>query len=318
MIFDIVIPVGPNDKDKIHKQLMYTKKNIIGYRKIFIITNVDLSYVPDGVIIIPERFYPFGKQDVEQYHGVNKRNGWYLQQLLKMYAWKVCPDITRHYLVIDCDTFFLRPTVFWEGNIPLYNWGIQYYKEYFDHISRLHPTIKRVNSKKSGVVHHMMFDSFYLEQLFKLVEYDGLDFWQVFLKKVNKKYYEESGASEYELYFNFMLIYHPTKIKLRKLSYCDTKDFDSSKYDYVSDHWDLVCTFDTIDDLLRVCCSYFGEHIHDQLKEHITIEQEYALENYPKRPYTYVITEAETWDEVFQIYCFIEKHDNQWIVNKNV
>ena len=35
--FDIVIPVGPNDADVIHKQIEFTKANIVGYRKIYII-----------------------------------------------------------------------------------------------------------------------------------------------------------------------------------------------------------------------------------------------------------------------------------------
>ena len=35
--FDIVIPVGPNDKSIIEQQIKYTKKNIIGYRNIYLI-----------------------------------------------------------------------------------------------------------------------------------------------------------------------------------------------------------------------------------------------------------------------------------------
>ena len=36
-MFDIVIAVGPRDKDILEKQLSYTRKNIIGYRKIFLV-----------------------------------------------------------------------------------------------------------------------------------------------------------------------------------------------------------------------------------------------------------------------------------------
>ena len=36
--FDIVIPVGPYDKLCIYKQIEYTKKNVIGYRNIYIIS----------------------------------------------------------------------------------------------------------------------------------------------------------------------------------------------------------------------------------------------------------------------------------------
>ena len=36
-MFDIVIPVGPNDENVINQQIEYTKKNIIGYRNIYLI-----------------------------------------------------------------------------------------------------------------------------------------------------------------------------------------------------------------------------------------------------------------------------------------
>jgi hypothetical protein len=36
--FDIVIPVGPNDIEQLKKQIVYTKKNIVGYRNIYIIS----------------------------------------------------------------------------------------------------------------------------------------------------------------------------------------------------------------------------------------------------------------------------------------
>ena len=40
--FDIVIPVGPNDKTIIEEQIKFTKKNIIGYRNIYLICYIHL------------------------------------------------------------------------------------------------------------------------------------------------------------------------------------------------------------------------------------------------------------------------------------
>ena len=37
-LFDIVIPLGPDDKSIIEKQIEYTKKNVIGYRNIYLIS----------------------------------------------------------------------------------------------------------------------------------------------------------------------------------------------------------------------------------------------------------------------------------------
>ena len=77
--FDIVIPVGPNDQPIVENQLKYTKKNIIGYRNIYLVC-CDTSLKIDGCITIDENIFPFNIQTVSQIHGKLERNGWYLQQ----------------------------------------------------------------------------------------------------------------------------------------------------------------------------------------------------------------------------------------------
>ena len=37
MLFDIIIPLGPNELPNIHKHLLYTRQNVIGFRNIYII-----------------------------------------------------------------------------------------------------------------------------------------------------------------------------------------------------------------------------------------------------------------------------------------
>ena len=44
-MFDIVIPLGKKDLELISYQLTSIKRNIIGYNKIFIITNEDISFL---------------------------------------------------------------------------------------------------------------------------------------------------------------------------------------------------------------------------------------------------------------------------------
>ena len=47
-----------------------------------------------------------------------------------------------------------------------------------------------------------------------------------------------SGASEYEIYFNYMLKNHNDKIIIRKLNWKNCSNLDiNSKYDYISYHW---------------------------------------------------------------------------------
>lgn len=236
MIFDIVIPVGPQDKSIIEKQIKFTKKNIVGYRNIYLI-----SYDPKLNIIgcntIDETIFPFNKDVVAKYHGKLQRNGWYLQQLLKLYAGKIIPDILDTYLVIDSDTFFLKPTTFVENNKCLYNFGTEYHKPYFEHMKKLDHDMIRMNKNKSGICHHMMFETTYIDELISKIEKTHNDlFYKVFLKKVTQK--KGSGASEYEIYFNYMLKYHPNQIKIRKLKWRNTNKLNTKmNFDYISYHW---------------------------------------------------------------------------------
>lgn len=235
-LFDIIIPVGPSDKDIIQNQIQYTVKNIIGYRNIYLILD-DPQININGCIIINEESYPFNIETVAKYHGKSKRNGWYLQQLLKLYSWQVIPGILERYLVIDSDTFFLKPISFMEGKLCKYNYGTEYHKPYFLHMKKIHPSLNRIIPNMSGICHHMIFETKYIKELFNMVEqYHNDKFYNVFLSNVTE--YELSGASEYEIYFNYMIQKHPHKIIIRKLNWANVSTLDNiNDYDYVSYHW---------------------------------------------------------------------------------
>lgn len=236
-LFDIVIPVGPNDVKVIDKQIEYTKKNVIGYRNIFLVTH-DPNLNVNGCITIDESIYPFNKSLVEQIHGKSDRNGWYLQQLLKLYAGLVIPNIMEKYLVIDSDTFFLKPTTFIENGKCLYNHGHEEHNYYFQHMKRLHPDLYRVHPDKSGICHHMMFETKYIKELFKLIEDKHNDnFYNVFLKQVHTNE-SDSGASEYEIYFNYINKFKQNDIIIRHLKWCNSRGIqENSPYQYVSCHY---------------------------------------------------------------------------------
>lgn len=236
-VFDIVIPVGPNDKDIIYKQIEYTKKNIIGYRNIYLIC-YDSNIIIDGCITINENIFPFSLETVSNIHGKVNRNGWYLQQLLKIYALITIPEILERCLVIDADTFFLKPTVFIKNNKCLYNYGYEYHKPYFEHMLRLDNDLIKVNNK-SGICHHMMFEKIYINELINKIEKKHNDtFYNVFLKMVTE--HTTSGSSEYEIYFNYILKNHNDKIEIRKLEWININHlyFDALlDFDYISYHW---------------------------------------------------------------------------------
>ncbi len=239
--FDIVIPVGPNEYSKMSTQIEYTRQNIIGYRHIYVVSNMNANRTRlPGCIHIDESIFPFKISTVAEYHGSRPRNGWYLQQLIKLYSSIIIPGIRENYLVLDADTYFLRPTSFFENGIILYNAGTENYDFYFNHMKRLHPSLQRVDPGLSGICHHMMFNRRFIMNLFTLVQqnHKGVEFWKVFLKEVDPTLYDLSGASEYEIYFNFMLIYNPRFMKVRPLRWINYPTIPNTpNIDYVSCHW---------------------------------------------------------------------------------
>lgn len=234
-MLDVVVPVGANDLDLVGRQIEHIKANVDGCRNIYLISRPPLSV--DGCTHIAESFFPFSLDDVARVHGKNERNGWYVQQLFKLYAGLVIPGISKKYLVVDADTFFLRPTSFLKFGKMLFNFGSEHHAPYFDHMSRMHPTLRRVHPDLSGISHHMIFDSECLSGLFRLVEsYNEQDFWRAFLRHVPPGHIGLSGASEYEIYFNFMLLYCLDQVELRPLEWRNSPSLDVPGCDYVSLH----------------------------------------------------------------------------------
>jgi FkbM family methyltransferase len=236
--FDIVIPVGPKDINIIKKQILYTKNNVKGYRNIYLIP-CDKTLEIEGCITIFEDLFPFSIETINQILGCSWRNGWYLQQLLKLYSGFVIPDILDKYLVIDCDTFFLKPTIFYQNGKCLYNYGSENYQPYFEHMSKLDKNLYRQIPDKSGICHHMMFETKYIKELFDIVENNHSDlFYNIFIKNVIDR--DLSGASEYEIYFNFMLYKYPNEIELRYLTFKNAELFENvAECDYASYHWHM-------------------------------------------------------------------------------
>ena len=226
--FDIIIPVGPNEINGFHVKLHHIKTLISGYRNIYII-----CYVPnievEGCITINEDVFPFTKNDIKTYFSEKYgswRCGWYFQQLMKLYAGFCIPDILDKYLVIDADILVLKPLRVIQDNKFLFTTSDEYHQPYFNHMSRLHPTLTR-QTNYSGICHHMMFYVPFVKKLFELVQEGRPEkpFWQIFMENV----YESegsSGASEYEMYFNFVLKYYPEHIQPRQLYWSNMNSYD--------------------------------------------------------------------------------------------
>lgn len=243
-LFDIVVPVGPNDLNVINEQIKYTKKNVIGYRNIYLVSSLSTLEI-DGCITINENIFPFTMEMINQMHigkkstpihGYKTRNGWFLQQLIKFYSGNVIPNILERYLVIDSDTFFLKPTTFIENNKCLYNFGDEYHKAYFVHMKKMDDGFSKAYPDKSGICHHMMFETKYVNEIINIVEKNHKNpFYITFLELVDDVILD--GASEYEIYFNYMFKVHPTKVSIRKLNWINYGTLiHGHNFDYVSVH----------------------------------------------------------------------------------
>lgn len=235
--FDIVVPAGMNDYNILTKCIEYAKQNIIGHRNIYIVSPDDHKI--DGTIFINENTFCVNMSTVERYHGKSSRNGWYLQQLLKLYASQCIPGLLSNYLVIDADTCFLKPTRFFDGsNKPFLTIGYEYHPEYFYHMQRLHPSLSRTINP-SGICHHCMFNKGYVFDIMILVQdHHNKPFYQAFLECVSDNYRTGSGASEYEIYFHYLTRFHMNNISVRELKWENVSVLpeNDTYHDYVACH----------------------------------------------------------------------------------
>ena len=105
-------------------------------------------------------------------------------------------------------------------------------------MAKLLPGLKRENQEHSGISHHMLFTLKYLSGLFSQVEkIHSKPFWKAFLEMVDPYHHHGSGASEYEIYFNYLLKHYSDKVIIRKLSWANINRIDlGANRDYISCH----------------------------------------------------------------------------------
>ena len=240
-MFDIVIPLGPNEISRIHQQIKQVKENVIGYRNIYIVS-FDPSIKMEDCITIDEKVYEFKINDISTRLKKQHRVGWYYQQLLKLYTGFTIDGILDNYLVIDADVFFQTKLQFIENDKYCFNTSDEYNVPYFQHMNRMHHSFKKL-CDHSGIAHHMLFNKNIVKEMFDLVESKHhKPFWQIFMDCVDEQY--DSGASEYEIYFNYMIQYHHDKIIIRNLRWSNisVNQYNHNYYDktlnYISVcHW---------------------------------------------------------------------------------
>lgn len=224
--YDAVVCLGPNDKELLGSLLPNFRANLPGCRTIFVITmaaNFLETCDTSGVEFIDEDIFPVSKKDIDAAFQVPSRSGWYLQQILKLYAPLVIPRILENYLIVDADVYFHRPVRWFEDGFVQFNVGHQYWTPYFEHMARFAPFLEKP-IQASGICHMMpMKRSILMDFVERIEKIHGKPCWQAFLDAVDPEYYKHSGASEYELLFAFGILYHMDKCKVRILLWRNSK-----------------------------------------------------------------------------------------------
>lgn len=236
MPYDVVIPLGPNDEDIVQLCIDSTRKYVRDINTIYVISHrpLDLS----GAVLVTEDIFPFQKDDIKAYVG-DKKAGWYLQQLLKLYCQEVVPSLHDNVVIVDADTIFKRAVSFMAGTKFLFNVHNSIHTPYFKHMKLIHPSFTAFKRGISGIVNTMIVNRKIVKEIFNIVEaYHGEPFWKVFMKCLDTS--EPSSASEYEIYFHYVMRMHPNKVQIRTLYYDNSGKRDTivtgGIYHYVNYH----------------------------------------------------------------------------------
>jgi hypothetical protein len=226
---DVVIPSTEKDLYTLDLCIKGIKENGMNVRRVIVVSKNKLSNEAEWY---SEEAYPFSYEDVAESLAKGNsylrkkmlrsgaRTGWYYQQLLKFYAPLVIPDISSNVLILDSDTIFLNPVTFLNAkNGGMYNPGTEYNPSYFKHAELLIPGFYKLFPEYSGISHHMIFQRPVIEELLSLVESNhSKPFWKIFCQLVEPKSLHFSGASEYEIYFNYVFS-RSNQVSIRKLDW---------------------------------------------------------------------------------------------------
>ena len=251
---DVIIPCAGKDVANLEMVIEGIRANGVGVRRIIVVSP---HQVTDLAEWFNEKRYPFSKQDValhlwrgdsfaaERFLQTTNRTGWYYQQLLKLYAPLVIPEISSNVLIVDADTIFLNRVDFLDSRGGgLYNIDFAHHAPYFRHACGFLPGLHRKHRDFSGITHHMLFQRPILEDLLNRVEkYHKRPAWQAFCRCVDPGEVRAwgSGASEYEIYFNFAFL-NTRQVRIRPLKWAnidsleELENYKNNGFHYVSYH----------------------------------------------------------------------------------
>jgi hypothetical protein len=240
---DVVIPIAPKDLNKLLNCITSIVSNCTDkIRYIFVICPHALTKEihKDGqVIAIDEELFPFSKRQITALMNsiagnkiVFSNTGWYFQQLLKLYVFRIIPDLLENVLILDSDFFFCkRVTFFSENPTPKillahgypFDWERNNNRQRESSLAkfaeRLLPQWK-IMDEYSGIHHHSVFDRAIVTSLLNEVEtFHKEDFWIAYIRNLDLSKW--NAGSEYTLYYHYALQRFWYLVETRHLNSCD-------------------------------------------------------------------------------------------------
>lgn len=242
--FDMVMTIHPKDADMVPLALFRVQKYLVGLDKIYIVTKRDSIHIEKTnhrIQLVDETdssIFPFQRSDIESIITCFGRVGWYYQQLLKLYSYRI-HGIRKSFLLFDGDNIVLRPL----NKNQLGHFVRANHEPYLKYCQRVLSDMQVPfrYPELSGVVHMMLLDGRRVHEMLQKIDAKGDNAWQMLLQHVDPKDYPNSGMSEYDLYFHWMTTLHSHEFPLTKLRQKDGNATECMQYVSSRDHHYVSC-----------------------------------------------------------------------------
>lgn len=245
-LIDCVIPAHSKDYETLGRAVDSVLAHCPEVRRVLVVSREPWLERP-GVEWVDEAssMWPFRLEDLE---GCGCPPGWLLQQLLKLHAPLLIPDLSESVLVCDADVVwlgmadgagvhFLNPG---SPGSPIVAWHCTFSEEtcppirsqvdlsrYDSFVTAVLPGLaKQRPSRETAVCHHALFRRELLQELAARVEASSsLPFWATFRDAALAC---SGRASEYELYHAFACSAFPERVAQRQLTFAVVADLEAA------------------------------------------------------------------------------------------
>ena len=226
-LYDVVIPFHPKDTYTLERCISSIRTYAKRAGTIFVVSEGGILpaevTVSPNVVCIDDAIFPFNIYDVQARIRSRKNSqGWYFQQLVKLYCFSVIPFLRKRALVINSDFELIAPIDFVspDGKYIYMDWCNKHSPVLFGHAKTvLGADFKRAYYGRSGITDCAVFDREIVDSLLSAIEKNnrGRSAWMVLLEAVNPQDKDGMGMSEYDLVFNWASIHFQERILLRRL-----------------------------------------------------------------------------------------------------